>query len=802
MPSALMSRIDTGPLVSIVQIDHSGKESASVCVEALIARGTPCELVAVSAAGGAALLAALRASRGEYIAFWPRRGELDPVTLESAVAALAGQPHAGAACGQGFLRDGSGSAIDRADIVTLLFTNSQPFLPAGVFRRTALEACGLTADDWRTSNIELDLCHRIAADFGLYNVGVEIAKTTDAQALDDDLAADAERTVEERMTFLAKMFSAEGFWGPDRSLLLEAQANLLAVLAQRLEAAGLARAANPALEKLQTVVDGFHALLRTDHRALRSLHRLFCTRSQGLGLFGQLLQKILAHAYGRGERAQVHIGYQFWNAALGLGYRLKYKVIAQTLPTSSFHACAPSRARMFADLYGMVGSRYEERGQIEVALEMWEMARPPDSVAYDSLAAQALLRLPGATDRMIADHQRLWVERHIGQRKPVVLKSNRAARAGKVRVGYHCEFMDRDTIRYMMRDVFKAHDRSRFEIYGYSPKPYPADLAPCLDVLRDTSAQSPQGSEPGSPAISDEAFISMVRRDDIDVFVELTGFSPGNRFRAMSERVAPVQVSFLNHTGSSHVPNVDYIITDEICTPSGSGVQAYYSEKLAYLPGCFFCFDYRESTSPHPGEPPSGRTGHPTFGCFGYGGKLNSKLIGIWARLLKRCPTATLYLRNPQFASADNRRFISSQFAAHGVAQDRLLLAEGIDRNALLQEFGRIDVSLDTWPYCGGNTIAEALWMGVPVVTLCGSRFSSRYGASLLAAAGCADLVGKTADEYIDLAARLVADLPRLKTLRRNLRAMSVAHGLGDSQQFAANLEAAYTEMLAKADRH
>src|SRR5262249_44465049 len=161
--------------------------------------------------------------------------------------------------------------------------------------------------------------------------------------------------------------------------------------------------------------------------------------------------------------------------------------------------------------------------------------------------------------------------RHIKQHTPVVLRSNRPARGDRIRIGYHCAFMDLDTIRYMMRNVFEAHDKSRFEIYGYSPKPFPVELAPCFDVVRDTRA------------ISDEAFLSMVRRDVIDVFVELTGFSPGNRFRSMSKRVAPVQVSFLNHTGSSHIPNVDYILTDEICTPPDTGVQRYYSEKLAYL---------------------------------------------------------------------------------------------------------------------------------------------------------------------------------------------------------------------------
>jgi Glycosyl transferase family 41 len=775
----------TQPRVSVVCIGHDRAASARSCVETLARRDINCELVAppdgAVADPGAALLAALRACHGEYIAFWPTQGELDPAALEIAAGEFSKHPHAGAVCGAGFLLDGNGNDIGRTDIVTLLFTSCLPFLAAGVFRRSALLACAAGMEGRQDASIELELCLRVAADFGMHNIGARIARGSGPAA--------AEPAIDERMSVLSTVFSDEGFWGPNKALLLEAEANRLGALCQRLQAANLPDAAAAAIARLEMVAREFDSLLRVDHRALRSLHRLFCTRSHNLGLLSRPLQRFLACVLRLGERAQMHIGYQIWNASLGLGDRLKRRMIAGTLPTSEFHPGAPSRARMLAELYGTIAARYEGRGQIEMALEMWELARPPDNVTYDSLAAQALLRLPSATDQSIADHQRLWVKRHIGEAAPVALPSKRAARGGKIRVGYHCAFMDLDTIRYMMRNVMKAHDRSGFEIYGYSPKPYPADLAPCIDVMRDTGT------------LSDEAFISLVRRDEIDVLVELTGFSPGNRFKAMSGRCAPVQVSFLNHTGSSHVPNVDYIITDEVCTPSNTDVQAYYSEKLWYLPGCFFCFDYRDSESPDPGEPPSASSGRPTFGCFGYGGKLNHEQIRMWAGLLQRCPTASLLLRNPQFSLASARRFVSSQFSSHGIAGDRLILAAGVDRRALLSEYGRVDVSLDTWPYCGGNTIAESFWMGVPVVSLRGARFSSRYGASLLAAAGCADLVAETPEQYIDIAARLAGDLPRLKTLRRNLREMSVAHGLGDSQRFARNLERAYTEMLGEAER-
>ncbi|MEI6204301.1 MAG: hypothetical protein WCP68_20330, partial [Enhydrobacter sp.] len=516
------------------------------------------------------------------------------------------------------------------------------------------------------------------------------------------------------------------------------------------------------------------------------------------------LQKVFAYNSRLPERAQLHLNYQIWNCAFLVGYWLKRKIIAHTKPRSEFHPAAPSRAEMLADLYALVASRHEARGQVDLALEMLEHARPPNGAPRDSYAAQVLLKSPSATDASIAEYQKGWVDRHIGPKPLVSLHTrNVPVAARKVRIGYHCAFMDSDTIRYMMRNVMAAHDRSRFEVYGYSSKPYPADIAASFDVRRDTTAVdvSPTEHSFEKSARADEAFVSLVRSDEIDVFVELTGFSPGNRFRAMSHRCAPVQVSFLNHTGTSQVPNVDYIITDEVCTPATSHMQAHYSETLWRVPGCFFSFDYRGSKCPPLVEAPSEHRGYVTFGCFGHGGKLNGELIEMWAKLLHRCPSSVLRLQNSQFSNNDTRRFIASQFQHHGISSDRLMLAKGVDRDSLLGAYSEIDISLDTWPYCGGNTLAEALWMGTPVVTLLGERFSARYGASLLAAAGCPDFIARTPEQYIEIAASLAGDLPRRRKLRRSLRQMSVDHGLADSSRFARNLEDAYLEMLSRAGK-
>jgi hypothetical protein len=746
---------------------------------------------------GESLLYLLRRCRGDYVAICPNEGHFGPDALQFAVVAFQQNPQAGMVCGENFLIDAHGKSLPQVDVVTLLFTPYRPFLSAGFFRRRALLDVGVNDEKWLFDSIELELCLRVACDFGVRSLRHKVVACMDASGQDDGLPKNPASALEDRLQLITRAFSVEGFWGANEALRLESKANHAGMLWEQYRCLGLSGMEPLAFHELRAVSQQFDLLLRNDHRILRNLHRLFCTRSHNFGLFSTPLQKLFGFASRQPGRMAIHIPYQLWNATFGIGSWLKRKVLMLTFPCSDHHPAAPSREEMFADLYAEAAARHEARGQIDLALEMFKLAEPLKSADVDSVACQALLKLPVASDQMIASFQANWVQRHVGPQKAVdLVMPNIPEGTRKIRLGYHCSFMASDTIRFMMRDVLRAHDRTRFEIYGYAPQPLPDDIKASFDVVRDTAANGPSYAQPigGPPAISDDAFVSLVRSDQIDVLVELTGFSMGNRFSAMSRRAAPIQVSFLNHTGSSHVPNVDYILADEIAVPEAD--QPLYSERVQHLPNCFFCFDYRDSKSPPIADPPAMTRGYATFGCFGSGGKLNKQLIAMWADLLHRCPTAILHLQNAQLNSYDCRHFLSSQFRNLGISHDRLILARGISRKDLLETYNHIDISLDTWPYCGGNTIAESLWMGVPVVSLKGDRFSSRYGASLLAAAGCQNLVAETPEEYIEIVAGLAADLPRLQSLRQNLRQMSVDHGLGDSQRFARDLEEAYVEML------
>ncbi len=732
-----------------------------------------------------ALLSAIRRSRGDFVLVCPTEGSFVPDALARLQAAFAARPETGGICTAGTLLRGTGEELKRSDIVALLFTPYSLVLPAVAFRKKALVEVGIYEDNWLANAFDQDLFCRLAISRGLSFVDERILTQRCGLLQVDGLDLPLKAVIADRLQLVSSIFSSNGFLaGSAVALPWEAKINQINSLMEQYAALGRPELQFEGFHAAVAAAEGIRQTLKYDHRTLRSLHRLLCSRSRNLGLLEASLQKHLADAASLSVPDQIKAGYRLWNFPV-LGNWLNRKVIAYTKPAPCFHVDAPSWDSMHADLYAMVASRYEGRGQIDVALEMWERARPPDDAATDSLAVQAMLKSPTATDEGLALKQQEWVRRHARGAAPVAPRRPVPGRK-TIRIGYHCSFMDSDTIRNMMREVIASHDRDRFEIYAYAPNRFPDDLSRHLNVWRYTPASD----------YSDAAFADLVRSDEIDIFVELSGFSPGHRFGAMAIRCAPVQVSFLNHTGSSQVPNVDYVIADEICIPSGSPSERFYSEKIWRLPGCFFCFDYSKFDEPQVFEPPVLANGYITFGCFGSGGKIGRELIAMWAELLKRVPESRLYLQNPQLGQEVDRNFMRDCFKAAGIPSSRLIVEPGVDRKQLIINYGLVDISLDTWPYAGGNTIAESLWHGVPVVTYRGDRFSSTYGASLLAAAGCPELVGDTPERYIEVAAKLAGDPDKLVHLRKNLRRMSFEYGLGDSRLFARRIEEAFVKML------
>ena len=285
------------------------------------------------------------------------------------------------------------------------------------------------------------------------------------------------------------------------------------------------------------------------------------------------------------------------------------------------------------------------------------------------------------------------------------------------------------------------------------------------------------------------ALAQRIRDLGIDVLVELSGYGDRGLIAACAHRAAPVQVKWVgmqNH--STGLAEIDWMLTDRWETPEG--YERFYTEKLLRLPDGYVCY------SPPPYAPdvvplPALACGHLTFGCFNNTAKITQAVLAAWARVLLAVPDARLVLKAHQFGEAATAARFAAAFAALGIAPARLELRPGSPHRTLLAEYGDIDIVLDPFPYSGGLTTCEALWMGVPTVTMPGQTFASRHSASHMSNAGLADWVVPDTDAYVARAAAAAADLPALAALRAGLRDRVRQSPLCDAPRFGRNLGAA-----------
>jgi protein O-GlcNAc transferase len=463
-----------------------------------------------------------------------------------------------------------------------------------------------------------------------------------------------------------------------------------------------------------------------------------------------------------------------------------YKEKTQRLDTAFCQRVREYYAPFTAHYADYAADYYERRGQIEQALAEWRVAGRLNDEAVDSKACQALLKSVNATDEQRLAAQMEWARKHAiqGDDQPA-LKFAPYVAGRRITIGYVCAWWDSATIRGQALPFIARHDRSRFRLVGYSLEPCPQDITQHFEQFRIIRQ------------LSHGAFANLVRADKVDALVEFTGFSPHHRYAAMGARCAPVQISYMNHAGTCGVANVDYVIADDIAAPAA--LDRFYTERIIRLPGTFFNFNYDWDQFPDSDSVPCLKAGFTTFGCFGSQSKINDAQIYIWAKLLQALPDARLFLRNRSLENGADRDFLLRRFTQWGVEAGRLRVEPGGDRYSILHDYRAVDISLDTWPYNGGNTIAESLWQGVPVITLMGRSFASRYGASLLKASGCEDLVAHDIDELIAIAAALSADKERLVRLRAELRQMMKDFGFADSARFCREWEATVEGLVRQA---
>lgn len=291
-------------------------------------------------------------------------------------------------------------------------------------------------------------------------------------------------------------------------------------------------------------------------------------------------------------------------------------------------------------------------------------------------------------------------------------------------------------------------------------------------------------------SLDDDTAARKIAADRIDVLVDLSGHTAENRLPVFARRPAPVQVSWLGYWASTGVPAMDWLIADPVSVPPEQ--RGFFSESICYLPDTRLCFTAPGGDGvPEVATPPVVAKGHVTFGSFQRLTKLHDAVLTLWAQVLAAVPGSRLRLQSKQMQDPTARRQLLARLQRVGVDARRVELVPASARLAYLAAHAEIDILLDTFPHSGATTTCEALWMGVPTVTLAGSTMLARQGASLLGCVGLADWVARDEAHYVELAVRHAGDIDALACLRAGLREQAAASPLFDAGRFAAHLQAA-----------
>ena len=468
---------------------------------------------------------------------------------------------------------------------------------------------------------------------------------------------------------------------------------------------------------------------------------------------------------------------------LGLGHSAAGRLDEAAAAFERFVALAPADAAGHASL----GFTRLAQGRVgDAVTSLRESVRlDPDKPLVHSNLCYSLHYDPAATWPEIRAELDRWRQRFADPiRAEIKPHSNDRDPDRPIRLGYLSPDFQLHPVGFLLLPVLRRHDRSRFVVHAYS-------VAVGRDEYTDRIAAAVGDGWRDCSGWTDEAVADQIRADRIDVLVDLSLHSGHNRLRVVARKPTPVQVSWLGYPSSTGLDAVDYRFSDPVLDPPGTG-EDLYTERTIRLP-TYWCYA-APGNAPAVADPPAAKRGHVTFGCLNNFLKVNDPLLALWADLLRRVEGARLLLHSKP---GNHWQATLAKFAAAGVDPARVSFVGYMPYDNYFRQYHNLDLALDTMPYGGGITTCDALYMGVPVVTRRGPTAVGRIAASMLTAVGLPDLIADTDADYVELAARLAADRPRLAELRRTLRERMLASPLMDASAFTAAVEVAYEGVWA-----
>lgn len=441
------------------------------------------------------------------------------------------------------------------------------------------------------------------------------------------------------------------------------------------------------------------------------------------------------------------------------------------------------------EAYCGIGAALLSFGQVEEAISTLQQAlqlKPTDHAVRSSLlfALNYAQACDGAA--VFSEHVR-WGQSH--SLNTSFRHANSVQPERRLRVGYVSPDLYTHSVAYFLEPLLANHNRDEIETFCYSDASKPDETTKRLEGLADNWR--------ATRGVSDRDLAEQIHADRIDILVDLAGHTNNNRLLVFSVKPAPIQVSYLGYPNTTGLPTVDYRLTDARADPPGR-TERFHTEQLYRLTKGFLSY-LPPANAPAVAASPVTTAGHITYGSFNNLPKVTPAVVALWARLLHATPNARLVLKSHSFSSRRARERYLRLFAEHDITAERIGLWERDPTLAAhLDSYSKIDIALDPFPYNGTTTTCEALYMGVPVVTLAGELHAGLVGASLLHQIGAEELVAQTPNDYVQVALRLAQNHDELKMRRNTLRDQMAASPLCDGKGFAATIESAYREMWTK----
>ncbi len=441
-----------------------------------------------------------------------------------------------------------------------------------------------------------------------------------------------------------------------------------------------------------------------------------------------------------------------------------------------------------ADSHNNLGLLLQSKGDLDGAIAEIRRSlelRPGDALTHCNLLF-AMNYHPALRREEVFAEMRRWAARHAAPLATSIRPHpNTPEPRRRLRIGYVSPDFRSHPVSFFIEPILAGFDRENFEIFCYSNHSAADHVTERLrgfpTVWRDIY---------GMP---DDEAAALVRRDGIDILVDLAGHSGQNRLLLFARKPAPVQITYLGNPDSTGLDVINYRITDGHCDPAGR-TEHVYSEELIRLPHSFFC--YRPpAEAPAVEALPALSRGYVTFGSFNNLAKISEGVLSLWASILRKVPGSHLLFQSKGLSDRETCRKLRDFFAAEGIDPGRIETAAYTSFAEHLALLGKVDIALDPFPWNGHTTTCHTLWMGVPTVALEGEFCISRMGVSVLSSAGLPELIASSGDEYSARLVELAGDLPRLESLRSTMRRRLLDSPLTAAPEFNRNIEAVYRRL-------